>query len=220
MRSKSILASFAALAALALSAPAPAQPQLAAAIQSVAVTPAFLIGRWTDDGNCANTVEFLDDGQFVTSDGARGRWSLSNGRITFAGNQTVSARIHATGPTRIILTHDDGTIGESTRCTPPPPQRTMPPLPATAQAALAMSRPAAREMLLGRWTDNGDCANIVTFFADGRFTVPTGAGTWTLVGERLTFRGSSIVGARLRSVGQDRILLIHDDGSVGQSVRC
>lgn len=219
MRTSFLLALGAALGAFALPAPAAAQPQLAAAVQGVAVTPAFLIGRWTDDGDCANTVEFLGDGQFATSEGARGRWWLSNGRITFQGSQTLSARIHATSPTHIVLTHDDGTIGESSRCTAAPQQRAMPPLPATPQA-LAMSRPASRQMLIGRWTDTGDCSNIVTFFTDGRFTVPSGAGTWTLVGERLTFRGSSTVSARARAVGENRIFLIHDDGTIGQSIRC
>lgn len=220
MHTRFLLVLGAVLGAFALPAPVAAQPQPAAAVQSVAVTPVFLIGRWTDDGDCSNTVEFLGDGQFATSDGARGRWWLSNGRLTFQGDQTISARIHATSPSHIVLTHDDGTIGESTRCTAAPQQRAMPPLPATAQAALAISRPAARQMLIGRWTDTGDCADVVTFFPDGRFTVPTGAGTWTLVAERLTFRGASTVGARLRAVGQNRILLIHDDGTIGQSIRC
>jgi len=223
MRFKTFLA-LATAGATSLAAPAPlaAQPQLLSMVQNVAVTPAFLLGRWTDDGDCTNTVEFLSDGRFVTSEGAVGRWWLSGGRITFQGNSTITAAIRADSASRIILTHDDGSVGESTRCTPAPNARriAMPAMPATAQAAIAMSRVPTRQMLLGTWTDNGDCSNTVTFRSDGTFLVPSGGGTWTLVGDRLTFQGSSVVGARARAVGQDRLLLFHDDGSLGQSVRC
>jgi hypothetical protein len=209
----------AAAAALAGPAAAAAQPP-ATSGASIAVTPTFLHGRWTDDGNCNNFVEFFADGRFATAEGAQGRWGLSGGRITFQGSQTVSARIEATSRTRIVLRRDDGTAGQSTRCTPAPRQVAMPPIPASPQAALAMSRPASWQLLLGRWTDSGDCADIIEFFPDGRFTVPSGSGTWALQGERLTFTGQTTTGARLRAVGQNRILLIHDDQRVGQSVRC
>ena len=222
MRFKNVLAFATAAAAALAPAPLTAQPQALAAVQNVAVTPAFLLGRWTDDGDCTNTVEFLSDGRFVTSDGAVGRWWVSGGRITFQGNSTIAAAIRADSVNHIILTHDDGTVGESTRCTPAPNARrvAMPPMPATVQAAIAMSRPVTRQQLIGTWPDNGDCSNTVTFSANGRFVVPTGGGTWTLVGERLTFIGSSTVGARARAVGQNRIILIHDDGVLGQSIRC
>ena len=223
MRFRKPLAVAAAMATL-LAAPAPlaAQPPLLAAVQAIAVTPAFLLGRWTDDGDCTNTVEFRSDGSFVTSSGATGRWSLAGGRLTFQGTSTITAAIRADSATHIILTHDDGSVGESTRCTAAPNARrvAMPAMPPTAQAAIAMSRPIARQLLIGTWTDNGDCSNTVTFSPNGRFVVPTGGGTWTLVGERLTFIGSSTVGARVRAVGQNRILLIHDNGDLGQSVRC
>jgi hypothetical protein len=205
--------------ALAGSATAPAQPP-AASSANIAVTPAFLYGRWTDDGDCSNAIDFLADGRFVTTGGGAGRWSLSGGRLTFQAAQTISARIQASSRNRIVLYHDDGAVGQSTRCSAPPRQTAMPPLPATPQAALAMSSPASRQMLIGRWTDTGDCANIVQFFPDGRFSIHNGAGTWTLDGERLTFRGQSAVTARLRAVGQNRILLIHDNQTIGQSIRC
>lgn len=182
----------------------------------------FIIGRWTDDGNCANYVDFLPDGRFVTSAGAAGRWTLNGNRLTFAGTSTITAVVGRTGPDSVTLTHDDGSVGASTRCASPGAARfTMPPVPTTVAAALAMSRPATRNYLLGLWTDDGDCANVINFMADGRFTVPNGGvGRWTLAGETLTFTGQTTVTARVRSIGQGRILLLHPDGRIGQSVRC
>lgn len=224
MRLRYAIAYGAAATMQAAPAPLAAQPQLAAAMlqPSGAVTREFLFGRWTDDNDCSNTVEFAADGSFVTSDGARGRWTLRGARLSFIGGQTITATVRSNGNNAITLLHDDGTVGHSTRCTTTTAARrvTMPAMPPTAQAAVAMSRPVTRQLLIGSWTDNGDCSNTVTFAPNGRFIVPTGGGTWTLVGERLTFIGSSTVGARARAVGQDRILLIHDNGELGQSVRC
>jgi hypothetical protein len=209
-----LLILLAALAA-AFTAPEAASAQSGAAIR---VTPGFLIGRWTDDGNCSNTIEFFTDGTFAVSNGAVGRWSLQGDRLTFQGNSSVTARAEAASQNRIVLRHANGTVGESTRCSVP--RVAMPAVPATPQAALAMGRTGSRAELLGRWTDTGDCAAVVTFFPGGGFLVSGGGGTWTLVGDRLTFTGQSVVGARVRFVGSNRILLIHDNQTVGQSMRC
>jgi hypothetical protein len=211
---RQLLILLAALAA-AFGGPEAAFAQPGAAIR---VTPAFLIGRWTDDGNCSNTIEFFTDGSFAVSSGAVGRWSLQQDRLTFQGSSSITARAEATSPNRIVLHHGDGSVGQSTRCSVP--RVAMPAAPATAQAALAMGRLGSRAELLGRWTDTGDCTTAVTFFPGGGFLVPGGGGTWTFVGDRLTFTGQSVVSARLRFVGPDRILLIHDNRAVGQSMRC
>lgn len=225
MRFRYVIAYAAAATMPAAPAPLAAQPQLLAAAMlqpEGEVTREFLLGRWTDDNDCNNTVELLADGSFVTSEGARGRWTLQGARLSFIGSQTITATVRTNGSNAITLFHDDGTVGGSTRCSTTAAARrvTMPALPATVEAALAMSRAPTREMIIGTWTDDGDCSNTVTFGADGVFRVPTGGGTWTLVGERLTLRGSSVVGARARAVSQNHILLIHDDGGLGQSVRC
>ena len=215
---------FAALAAMVAlfgatgAAAAPSPAPLAAAVQGIPVTPSFLVGRWTDNGNCNDAVDFHADGRFVTTSGAAGRWTLQGDRLTFIGQRTIGARIQAPSRDAITLTHDDGSVGRSTRCGSG--RRAMPALPATIAEALRISRPANRNLLIGQWTDEGDCAVAIVFAPDGSFTVPTGNGRWTLVGERLTFIGQSTVGARVRAVGTDRILLIHDDGRIGQSVRC
>lgn len=191
---------------------------------SEAVTREFLLGRWTDTGNCAEYVDFLADGRFTLPDGQGGRWTLEGDRLSFIGNGTATARVHAESRDRIVLTHGNGTTGNSTRCatTAPSARRPMPALPASVQAALAMSRPLDRAFLFGRWTDDGDCSNVIDFQRSGRFVVPaTGArGQWRLQGENLSFIAERTVTARARRVGRDRILLIHGDGSLGQSIRC
>ncbi|HYJ31107.1 MAG TPA: hypothetical protein VEW25_12295 [Allosphingosinicella sp.] len=201
------------------SAQAQAPAHLLAAVQGPTVTRDFLIGRWTDTNNCAVAVDFLPDGRFRTTAGAEGRWTLQGGRLSFIGHSTVTATVRATNRDAITLTHGDGTVGASTRCAPRTPAA-MPPLPATAADVLRIGGPVTRNLLFGVWTDNGDCNVTIQFFRDGRFTVPTGNGRWTLSGDRLSFIGASTVTARVRAVGRDRILLIHQDGTIGQSVRC
>ena len=215
---------FKAVAALALLMVAPAvataQPKTTAAAPGV--TREFLLGRWTDNNNCAEAVDFLADGRFVTTAGAEGRWTLVGNRLTFIGNSTVTAVLTATGRDAITLTHADGTVGHSTRCATPgsTARRTMPPLPATPAAVLSMSRPFARNYLVGRWTDDGDCGTVIEFRADGSFIIPNGGGRWRLEGERLSFIGERTITARARAVGNGRVLLIYDDNSLGQSIRC
>lgn len=194
--------------------------QLAAALQAPAVTHSFLIGRWTDTGDCSNNVEFFADGRFVTSGGAAGRWTIDGDRLSFVGNSTVTARVRATSRDAIVLTHADGSTGGSTRCGAPR-RIAMPPMPATAAEVLRIGTPISRELLIGRWTDDGNCAAFIQFLPDGRFMLANGgSGRWTLGGEQLSFIGNSTVTARVRAVGRDRILLIRTDGSLGQSMRC
>jgi hypothetical protein len=204
------------------SAQAQSPAHLLAAVQGPTVTRDFLLGRWTDTNNCAVAVDFLPDGRFRTTAGAEGRWTLQGRRLSFIGHTTVTATVRATSRNAITLTHDDGTVGSSTRCASPAPARrfAMPVLPATAAEVLRIGGPVTRNLLFGVWTDTGDCGVAIQFFPDGRFTVPTGNGRWTLSGDQLSFIGASTVTARVRAVGRDRILLIHQDGSIGQSVRC
>lgn len=81
-----------------------------------AVTPAFLVGRWTDTNDCEATIEFRDDGSFVLPNGGTGYWTLNGDRLTFQGSSTVSAQISAPNADTIMLTHANGTVGRSTRC--------------------------------------------------------------------------------------------------------
>jgi hypothetical protein len=96
----------------------------------------------------------------------------------------------------------------------------MPALPAGPAEAIAMSRPFGHDLLVGRWTDDGNCGNVIEFRSDGTFVLSDGGGRWRLEGERLSFIGERIITARARSVGRDRVILIYDDNSLGQSIRC
>ena len=92
---------------------------------------------------------------------------------------------------------------------------------ATASTTPSAPGQVTREFLIGRWTDNNDCNNTITFNADGNFTVPGGgSGIWVLDGDRLTFQGERAVSARIQAPDSNTIMLIHDDGSVGRSTRC
>jgi membrane protein involved in colicin uptake len=80
------------------------------------VTRQFLVGRWTDNNDCSSTIQFNADGRFVAPTG-EGYWVLDGDRITFQGSSSVSARVQAPDANTIMLIHDDGTVGRSTRCT-------------------------------------------------------------------------------------------------------
>jgi hypothetical protein len=96
------------------------------------------------------------------------------------------------------------------------------PAAANGAAPAAGSTQVTREFLVGRWTDNNDCNNTITFAADGTFTVPGGGtGLWVLDGERLTFQGAQgSRTARVQAPTPDAITLIQADGSIGRSTRC
>jgi hypothetical protein len=80
------------------------------------VTTAFLIGRWTDNEDCTKTIEFRDDGKFVTADGGQGMWVLTGDQLTFQGQSSITAQVSAPNPDTIMLRNADGSVGRSTRC--------------------------------------------------------------------------------------------------------
>ena len=211
-----------AAAALMLIAPAILAPPAAAqAGKGPAVTMDYLLGRWSDSGDCQRDwVDFRSDGGFTTAAGGNGRWRLEGDTIIFMGQSEIRARIQATDMNRLVLVHGDGSTGNSVRC--PAAQRlVMPALPATVDEAVRISRPLDDPaFLIGNWTDDGNCSSVVVFASDGRFTVGGASGRWRLVGERLSFIGDSTQTARARAVGNNRILLIYDNGTMGQSLRC
>lgn len=120
-------------AAVLVAAPAAAAPAGAAPLASKpepphaderprpppTVTRKFLLGRWTDNDDCRVTIEFRSDGTFVTATGGEGLWALVGDELIFQGQRTVSARIAASDENTIVLTHGNGSVGRSTRCTAP-----------------------------------------------------------------------------------------------------
>jgi hypothetical protein len=116
----------AALAFTAAASPAPAQTGdveggdlFGNAQQALSVDEDFIIGRWTDDGNCGDAVEFAEDGVFHTPEGAVGSWSLDGDRLTVSGSGTLTMRIVPVDDDTIDVINPDGGQGRSTRCDSP-----------------------------------------------------------------------------------------------------
>jgi hypothetical protein len=78
---------------------------------------AFVIGRWTDKGDCSDGVEFSPDGRFVTANGGGGLWNLEGSEMTMSGNaQTITMRIVPVDQNTMTVVNQDGSLGRSTRC--------------------------------------------------------------------------------------------------------
>ena len=76
----------------------------------------FLLGHWTDDGNCDKATEFNADGRFVTPDGLSGSWTVDGEWVVLSGNRTMRLRIVPVDQNTINVVHEDGSVGHSTRC--------------------------------------------------------------------------------------------------------
>ena len=109
-------ASAAALLVFAVSGPA-VQAQLGQGRVRQAVDRAFLIGTWSDQGDCSTTVAFTADGGYATADGAEGEWSLAGDRLTLSGEAgaTTLTIIPIDRDTMEVI-GEDGAHDRSTRC--------------------------------------------------------------------------------------------------------
>jgi hypothetical protein len=76
----------------------------------------FLLGRWTDDNDCDNVIEFNQDGGFVAANGGTGLWNLDGDRLTMTGNQTATLRVVPIDQNTMTVINADGSLGRSTRC--------------------------------------------------------------------------------------------------------
>ena len=82
------------------------------------VDRAYLLGRWTDTGDCGNAVDFNPDGRFVALDGTVGQWSLAGDRLTLARERapTLTLQLVPIDQARMSVVNPDGSLGESSRC--------------------------------------------------------------------------------------------------------
>ena len=106
----------------------PAQPGLggrpvpgtvqAASTLAPAVDRAFLIGRWTNSGDCREAGAFAADGQYTNAAGVAARWALDGDRLemVFAGAAPRTLRVAALDQNTLTVTNPDGSLGRSTRC--------------------------------------------------------------------------------------------------------
>ena len=82
-----------------------------------AIDPGLLVGRWSDDGNCKATFEFLADGTFRTFEGGGGGWSLDGPTLTLTGpGESMQITLRSIDSQRLVSVNPDGTFGQSTRC--------------------------------------------------------------------------------------------------------
>ena len=95
-----------------------AAPQTAAATSTGAVQldRTYMLGRWTDNGDCSNAMEFRQDGGFTTANGAQGLWNLEADRLTMSGGSTLTIRVTPIDQNTITVINTDGSLGRSTRC--------------------------------------------------------------------------------------------------------
>lgn len=112
-------ASAVALIAFAVTGPA-AQAQLgerAAPSIRQAVDRNFLIGAWSDSGDCSTTVAFTADGGYATADGAEGQWSLAGDTLTLSGEAGATRlTIIPIDRNTMEVIGEDGSHDRSTRC--------------------------------------------------------------------------------------------------------
>lgn len=121
-----VLAGLLALAACGQStAPAPdvsaaaTTPQQEAAVASYGsdVTREQLVGRWTDNRNCAQFVEFKEDGTFLSFTGGTGSWTLENSRVSMTGpNGTFVLILRGLSDGTMEATDANGAVFLETRC--------------------------------------------------------------------------------------------------------
>ena len=91
-----------------------------------------------------------------------------------------------------------------------------------ARATAASPSSEIRALLIGRWTDSGDCASATEFRADGSFTSPLGSGRWTLESEYLTLSGVGPDDAEVAIQVIDRQAMdtVSPMGRIGRWTRC
>jgi hypothetical protein len=83
--------------------------------------------------------------------------------------------------------------------------------------------PVTPEMLIGLWSDNGDCNRGMLIRGDRSFHsfATNEGGTWRLERDVLTLNYSAgIHTLRVVSIESDRVVMVTPDGGVGDSYRC
>lgn len=82
-----------------------------------APTPAQLVGRWGDNGDCTKDIVFSADGTFRSYTGGSGTWSLNGDVMTMSGAAgTFQVQVSILNGNQLLIGNPDGTIGISRRC--------------------------------------------------------------------------------------------------------
>lgn len=91
----------------------------AASAGPVQLDRAYLVGRWSDDGDCsadADVIEFERDGRFIAANGGTGLWNLDGDELTLSGDQTATIRLVPIDQDTMTVVNPDRSLGRSTRC--------------------------------------------------------------------------------------------------------
>ncbi len=88
----------------------------AAGAAPVALDRAYVLGRWTDDGDCDNAVDFLADGRLAAANGREGLWNLAGDRLTLTVDGTITLQVVPIDQNVMNVVNPDGSLGRSTRC--------------------------------------------------------------------------------------------------------
>ncbi|QGZ94726.1 hypothetical protein [Terricaulis silvestris] len=82
-----------------------------------ALTPAMLLGRWGDNGDCTKDVVFNADGTFASYTGGGGTWSLNGDVMSMTGAEgTFQVRVAIVDRNTLMIGNADGSYGMSQRC--------------------------------------------------------------------------------------------------------
>ena len=103
-------------AAAAAGSKDPAVGAVPAAAGGAALDRNYIVGRWTDNGDCSVAVEFGMDGRFTANTGAGGLWNLDGDRLTMSGSETLTLQIVPIDQNTMNVVNPDGSLGRSTRC--------------------------------------------------------------------------------------------------------
>ncbi|MBV9881562.1 MAG: hypothetical protein JO276_00970 [Sphingomonadaceae bacterium] len=76
----------------------------------------YMLGRWTDDNDCNNVIEFTQDGRFIAANGGTGLWNLEGDQLTMTGRDTATIRVRPIDQNTMTVINTDGSLGRSTRC--------------------------------------------------------------------------------------------------------
>lgn len=81
------------------------------------LTPAMLVGRWGDNGDCTKDIVFDPNGTFRSYTGGQGAWTLNGDVMTMSGaGGTFQVRVEIINGQQLLITNPDGSIGTSQRC--------------------------------------------------------------------------------------------------------
>jgi len=81
------------------------------------LTPAMLVGRWGDNGDCTKDIVINADGTFHSYTGGGGNWSLNGDVMSMTGgNGAFQVRVAVINGRTLMITNPDGSVGTSQRC--------------------------------------------------------------------------------------------------------